>query len=181
MNSITDHKLMQQVKTGDLEQLGLLFERYRRVLFGFFFNRSQDVNLSEDLVQNVFMRILRYRHQYKDGGDFKAWLFQIARNVFYDHHKKKRIKADESIDDWNDRIVDQNHLTSQQIMHQEEMQNLRNALNQLPQEKRDVLVMSKLQGMSYKDIADKLDCTEGNVKVKVFRALKSLKAIYKEL
>lgn len=173
-----DHLVMQKVKAGEVDQLGLLFEKYRRALFGFFFNRSQDTALSEDLVQNVFMRILRYRHLYKDSGDFKAWLFQIARNVLFDHHKKKRLPTSDSIDDWQDQLVDKNHIRSQEMIQKEELQELRKALDQLPSEKRDVLIMSKLQGMSYKDIAQQLNCTEGNVKVKVFRALKSLKAIY---
>ena len=180
MNALSDQLLMQRVQTGQLDQLGLLFERYRSVLFGFFYNRSQNTELSEDLVQNVFVRILQYKHQYKESGDFKAWLFQIARNVLFDHHRKKRISANEDLDSWNDRLMDQSQTRSQEMIREEELQNLHAALNRLPEEKRELLIMSKLHGMSYKDIAIQLNCTEGNVKVKVFRALKSLKAVYKE-
>jgi RNA polymerase sigma-70 factor (ECF subfamily) len=72
---------MLQVKAGQVDQLGLLFERYHRILFSFFYNLNRNVEMSEDLVQNVFMRILKYKHRFKGDGEFKTWMFHIAKNV----------------------------------------------------------------------------------------------------
>lgn len=169
---------MLEVKKGNLDKLGLLFERYHRILFGFFYNKNKDVTLSEDLVQNVFIRILKYKHRYRGDGEFKNWIFHIARNVNVDHYRKKRIKHTEKVEDWQDQIEDNSPDKSQQMMQEEKLAKLRQALQKLEPENREVLVMSKLQGLKYKEIGQLLGCTEGAVKVKVFRALKSLKSIY---
>ena len=69
LNSLEDNALMIKVKDGDLEKLGLLFERYKKPLFGFFYGMNRDADLCEDLVQNVFMRILKYRYLFRGEGD----------------------------------------------------------------------------------------------------------------
>ncbi len=81
---------MLQVKSGDTDKLGLLFERYNRALFGYFMRMTGCPSLSEDLVQDVFVRILKYRHTYKDEGSFMTWLFRIARNTHIDHYRKAK-------------------------------------------------------------------------------------------
>ena len=180
MEALSDNRLMLRVKEGDLDQLGLLFERYHRALFGFFYNKNKDVTLSEDLVQNVFVRILKYKHRYRGDGEFKNWLFHIARNVNVDHYRKKRIKHTEPIENWQEQIEDQGLNKSQQMMQDEELRQLRLALQKLDPEKREVIVMSKLQGLRYKEIGQLLGCSEGAVKVKVFRAMKALKGSFGE-
>ena len=172
---------MLRVKEGELEQLNLLFERYHRVLFSFFYNMSRNVPLSEDLVQNVFMRMLKYRHRFRGDGDFKAWMFHIAKNVHFDHFRKKRISNTENVDDWQDRLRDQAPTGSQQLIEQERMELLNKAIKKLDPEKREIIIMSKLEGLKYSEIADILGTTEGNIKVKVFRAMKALKQICGEM
>ena len=82
---------MVKVRDGDLDRLGMLFERYKRPLYGFFYGLSRDRDLSEDLVQNTFFRILKYRHLFRGEGDFKTWMFHIARNVNNDHYRKDKL------------------------------------------------------------------------------------------
>lgn len=178
MDALSDNRLMLEVKDGDLDKLGLLFERYHRILFGFFYNKNRDLSLSEDLVQNVFVRILKYKHRYRGDGEFKSWIFHIARNVNVDHHRKKRIKNTEKIEDWQDQIEDKSLNIGQQMMQQEEQDKLRQAIQKLEPDKREIIMMSKFQGLKYKEIGQLLGCSEGAVKVKVFRALKALKAVY---
>ena len=64
-----------KVKEGEVEKLNLLYNRYSRRFFGFFYGMTGDGATSEDLVQNVFMRILKYKHTYKENGDFEVWAF----------------------------------------------------------------------------------------------------------
>lgn len=78
---------MLNVKAGESHTLGLLYERYKKRLFGFFYQMCKDANLSEDLVQNVFIRVLKYKHTYNEESNFLSWLFRIARNVYYDQFK----------------------------------------------------------------------------------------------
>ena len=171
---------MDKVKNGDLDKLGLLFDRYKKALFGFFYGMNKDADLSEDLVQNVFVRILRYRTVFRGDGEFRTWMFHIARNVSHDHYRKKRIDARSSIEDWQDQLSEgTNRFTEYQ--HEEEMELLAVAMSRLPEEKREVLLLSKYQDKKYKEIAELLGCTESAVKVKVFRALQDLKVLYREI
>ncbi len=172
---LSDNHIMTQVKDGDTRGLGILFERYHRLLFSFFYRKNQNTAVSEDLVQNVFERILRYKHRYRGEGEFKAWMFQIARNVNYDQTRKKGNRPKEKIEDWQDQLVDHTPNQHAQLMKQEEMAALQRALQRLDPDKREVIILSKLQGLKYKRIGELLGCSEGAVKVKVFRALQALK------
>jgi len=187
LEALSDNSLMIKVKEGDLNKMSLLFERYKRPLYGFFYGLNKKQELSEDLVQNTFLRILKYRHLFRGepagrtgGGDFRAWMFHIARNVNNDHHRKNRVKATEALENWQERIGHtENRATEMQQM--EEHQLLSMAMERLPDDKREVLLLSKFQEKKYSEIGEVLGCTEGAVKVKVFRALQELKVIYKQL
>jgi RNA polymerase sigma factor (sigma-70 family) len=180
LESLADNTLMLRVKEGDLDKLGLLFERYKKPLFGFFYGMTKDAELCEDLVQNVFFRILKYRYLFRGEGDFKTWMFHIARNVSHDHFRKNKWKMKESLENWEERLgTDENRATTYQ--HDEELQLLTMAMDKLSEDKREILLLSKFQEKKYKEIGDIIGCTEGAVKVKVFRALQELKEVYKEL
>ena len=180
MEALSDNSLMEKVRDGEIEKLGLLFERYKRPLYGFFYGMNHDADLSEDLVQNVFYRILRYRHLFRGDGDFKVWMFHIARNVRHDHFRKEKIKKKESVDDWQDRLPsDENQFAA--FKKSEELMILSTALEKLPEDKREILLLSKFHEKKYKDIGEILGCSEGAVKVKVFRALQDLKDLYQQL
>jgi RNA polymerase sigma-70 factor (ECF subfamily) len=180
LEALSDNVLMMKVKEGDLDKMSLLFERYKRPLYGFFYGLNKKQELSEDLVQNTFLRILKYRHLFRGEGDFRAWMFHIARNVNHDHHRKNRIKATEDLENWQERIGHHENRAAE-MQQQEEHQLLSMAMERLPDDKRAVLLLSKYQEKKYSEIGEVLGCTEGAVKVKVFRALQELRVIYKQL
>jgi len=169
---------MLKVKNGDLDHLGLLFERYHKMLFAFFLRVHRNRELAEDLVQNVFVRILKYRSGFKGEGEFKVWMFFIARNVSNDHFKKeKKLGHSEDLTKWDDKVTDfrDNEEKEQKNI---ELKLLNQALEQLEPDKRQLIVMSKLEGIKYKDLAEMHQVTEGNIKIRVFRALKEWKGAY---
>ncbi|NJO01252.1 MAG: RNA polymerase sigma factor [Bacteroidia bacterium] len=169
---------MGKVCHGQIDKLGILFERYHVKLFNFFLRTTADRELSHDLTQSVFERILKYRHSYKNGSPFKAWFYQIARNVKIDYFRKQKIKLS-SVDDLKG---DRNpHLASeggQEIERDEKIKILYESLNQLPADKREILVLSQLEELEYKEIAKIFEITENAARVKVHRALKALKEVF---
>jgi len=172
---------MMKVKSGDLDKLGLLYERHKKKLFGFFYNMGNNPSVSEDLVQNVFVRILKYRQSYSGEGLFTAWMFSMARNVNYDHHKKvsregvSRGISPEQVDrGTGDYLNDAMDLKG-------DSQLLQHALQLLPEEKKEVLLLSKYRELKFHEIGEILGCSEGAAKVRVHRALKDLKTIFLQL
>src|SRR5437016_7465072 len=89
MTFAPDEDVMLQVRDGAGEMLGVLFDRYQTPLFNFYSKLTGDRTLSEDLVQEVFLRILKYRQSYRPGTPFRAWIYQIARNARIDHFRKR--------------------------------------------------------------------------------------------
>src|SRR5579862_5919759 len=93
LHSDADEQLMLRVQDGDVEALGALYQRHRTPLFNFFLRLSGSAPSSEDLVQDVFLRMLKYRHTFATDGRFTTWMFQIARNALRDSWRKRRVEA----------------------------------------------------------------------------------------
>ena len=169
---------MLKVKAGDLDKMGLLFERYHKVLYGFLFHQTNNRPISEDLCQTIFYRMIKYRKSFGGDGEFRTWMYHLARNVLIDHHKK------ESKMQYKDDLADYEHsenLTEQNIIQAEESELLRNGLNKLPSDQKEILILAKFQQLSYKEIAEIMQTTEGNIKVKVHLALATLKELINPL
>lgn len=179
--ALTDNALMMKVKSGDTEKLGLLYERHKRRLFGFFYSMNGNASLSEDLVQNVFMRLLKYKHTFTGEGKFIAWMFSTARNVNYDHYKKNKKKLnDRELSGFEYRLESPSSVEDE-IEGSENRVLLKRAMGQLDPKKREVLVLSKLKELKFSEIGNILGCSEGAAKVKAHRALKDLKTIFLQL
>lgn len=181
MQELTNNALMLKVKSGDLDKLGLLYERHKKRLFGFFFNMNSDAALSEDLVQNVFMRILKYKHTYTGEGSFTAWMFRTARNVNYDYYRRNKPENKTSeVSEVAYKLEDSDTI-EKGIQEKENITVLHRAMQLLTPEKREVLVLSKIKEMQFSEVAEVLGCSEGAAKVKAHRALKALRTIYLQL
>jgi len=180
LEQISDNVLMMKVRSGEISQLGLLYERHSKMLFGFFYRITADTDVSEDLVQNVFERIIKFRRQFRGEGKFTSWMYSIARNELADHFKKQRryARKNRSID-WKDDIADSG--LKEKLEKEHQLKLVEEALNRLSLDKRELLVLSRYQGLKYKEISDIYNATEGSIKVKIFRALNDLREIYHEL
>ena len=178
-NTLTDEALMLSVRDGDVGQLGVLFERYHGMLFDFFCRMLGNRTAADDLVQDVFFRILKYRRTYRDDSHFTTWMFHIARNARFDHFKKHRAEVlfpEEGFD-----IPGRGPFPSQQFEKEQETVMLKRAMQKLPDEKRELLILARYQELKYEQIADLLGVDVGTVKVRVHRAVKELREIFLKL
>lgn len=178
MESGSDNQLMSEVRSGDLDKLGLLFERYKAALFGYFYRNTRCAETSEDLVQSVFLRILKYKTRFSGQGKFTTWMYHIAHNVFNDHFKKIT-KANSG--HTSKAEPEDCETAEKRFLKDERVQLIERALFRLSKDQREILVLSRYEGMKYREISEILGCSEGAVKVRVFRAITNLKQIYTEL
>jgi len=174
----SDHELMLAVRAGEIRRLGELFERYHKPLYGFFVRLTNQPSASEDLVQIVFYRILKYRHTYRDEGKFSAWIYHLARKVSADHFRKSaRTPTPADPADFHDQ-ADQEPAPDAQAGTTDDLELMRRALARVSQDHREVLVLARLQHLNHQEIARLLDCSVGAVKVRAHRALKELREVY---
>ena len=172
---IQDQEIMLSVREGDTHKLGLLFDRHAQGLFNYFRFQIRDRFKSEDLVQNVFYKILKYRHTFKDGADFKVWMYAIARNEKINHFKNDR-PLDQEVDpeqsdEWNPN-------PEKDLEEKMDRNQLNKALEMTSPDNRELIILSKYTGLPYRQIAELYGCTVGAIKVRIYRAIKELKAQY---
>ncbi|WP_167273296.1 RNA polymerase sigma factor [Dyadobacter arcticus] len=165
---------MLRVKAGDLDKMGLLFERYNRPLFAFFYHMTHTTHASEDLVQNVFYRMLKYKHTFTGEGEFRTWMYYLARNVLNDSVKQNKTANHYDVNEMADKIGG-GTLADEGLEKQQDKDFLHKAMAGLSEEYREVLILSRFQDLKYNEIAKVLNVNEGTVKVRVHRALGELK------
>ena len=159
-----DNVLMQKVRDGDLAKMAVLFERHHRALFRYFLRLSGNREFSEDLVQDVYFRMLKYRHSYRDGNPFTSWMYQVARNAHLDGVQKRKGEAP---------LFEERHAESMQ-----EPASAEPDPSEILRRRQD---LGRFQNLKYQQIADILACDVGTVKVRVYRAIKALSQIFFEL
>jgi RNA polymerase sigma factor (sigma-70 family) len=176
---MTDETIMEAVKNGNLQQVSLLFERYHKRIFNFLARLAMDRELAEDLTQNVFLRIIKYRNSYREGLKFQSWIYQVARNVFSDHYQshKNRFSDFVDVEKIGDHMAD--HDETAEMDEKEKL--LQRSMAKLSEEQRELLVLTRFQQMKYEEVAAIMDTTVANIKVKVHRAIIKLREHYFEL
>ncbi len=170
-----DELLMRKVKEGNLQYLSVLFERYNIRLFNFFLKLTSDREISQDLTQNLFMRIIKYKHSFKEDYSFKSWIYQMARNLHNDYRNELKKTGDIFM---NSGVYPSDTADYTPDHHEDEYERLEKAMSCLEGSQKELLILSKYQGLKYEEISAITNQSAGAVKVAVHRALKQLRGIY---
>jgi len=178
---VTDEFLMRAVRSGDCGQLSGLFERYHGALFDFLCRTTGDRTAAEDLVQDVFVRVLKYRHTYRDDSCFETWLFRIARNARADFFRRRTAARTVDLELAHAEQGSDDPDPVRGLQMSADTARLKKALMRLPEDKRELLVLTRYRNMRYEQIAALLEIEVGAVKVRVHRALKQLREVFEQL
>jgi len=166
---------MYKVKDGQLAELNELFNRYNVPVYNFFLKLTMDISTSEDLTQNLFYRIIRYRHTFNSGsGTFKSWMYQMARNLHADHCRQKQRIAEvvKQTGEYED-VADK-----EEGFKEQDYEKLKAALSGLGAVDRELIVLSRFEGLKYAEIAKMKNMSLSSIKVQIHRALKELRVLY---
>jgi RNA polymerase sigma factor (sigma-70 family) len=173
--NIPDETIMQNVKDGNLAEMSVLFERYHLKLYNFFVRMGLQKDISQDLTQNLFYRMIKYKHSYKTGNSVKSWMYQIARNIHNDYCKQQKKSEDLIIQKeiYANKITDDtdNYL-------EEDYERLDRAFAALSDAQREIIVLSRYQGLKYEEISCIINQSVPAIKVAMHRAIKQLRCIY---
>jgi RNA polymerase sigma factor (sigma-70 family) len=182
-----DHELVQRVREGDDRAFEVLFERYSERITAYVRGMVRDHGRAEDITQEVFINALRRMRETDRSIAFRPWVYEIAKNACIDAHRRTRRTQEVSYDaDEGLGPADQGRLVSPRavadtVETRESFENLQGALGALSESHADVLVLRELEGLSYKEIGDRLGMSQGAVESTLFRARKRLEAEYGEL
>jgi len=176
-----DAQLMLRVGEGDDSSFALLLERHRGPVVHFLYRMVQNQAVSEELAQEVFLRVYRSRSTYEPTAKFTTWLFRIATHVALNSIRDgKKEKGHESLDVETSDGMERQVADSQPTVEQELVQNVkrrevRQAIEALPAKQRAAVLMHKYEGLDYAQIAAVLSCSESAIKSLLFRAYESLR------
>ena len=169
---------MKRVKEGNLAELSVLFERYHVRLYNFMLRLTFDRSVSQDLTQNLFYRIIKYRHTFKEDHSFKSWIYQMARNIHVDfcNQQQKATERYTQVEEYNENFAEE-----KEGFNEEEYEKLDRAMARLTPEQKEILVLSRFQGLKYEEISSIRDLSVPAIKVQVHRAIKQLREHYFKL
>ena len=139
---------------------------------------------NEDLEQEVYIKAWKNRHKYQEQNNFAAWIYKIAQNTCKDFLKSsafKKYKITDSADDTLTQIKDNKQNPENEFLKKQRQKIIINAIEKLPPKMREVIILYDMNGLSYEQISQKLNCPQGTVKSRIFNARKELAISLKDL
>jgi RNA polymerase sigma-70 factor (ECF subfamily) len=166
-------RAVARAKAGDRDALRFLYVRHADDVYGYVNSIVRDPHDAEDITQSVFAKLMTSIGRYEQRDvPFAAWILRVARNAALDHLRAKRLIPCEEV-----RRADEGH---EQLGH-ERSQCLRAALETLPGEQREVLILRHIAGLSPAEIAERLEKSEGSIHGLHHRGRGALQAALREL
>ena len=186
MTNYTDEELMDLVKNHDISAFEELFGRYQRRIFAFFCRLLWNFEEAADCTQETYLRLWRGRDRYTSNGRFSSYIFQIAKNHFLNEHEKRKSRiilkhasaSGSKGPPENETAPDS---TYGQVLANEVGSAIAKAIGSLPEIHRLVYVLSEEQKLSYKEIADVLECPVGTVSSRKVEAVRKLRKMLEPL
>jgi RNA polymerase sigma factor (sigma-70 family) len=179
MRAVTDEQLIQWVADGDPSCLATLFERHHRAVYQFVLQITGHRAQSDDLVQDVFLKMLKKAKSFRGEGSFRAWMFNIARNVAFDYLRKNKRQQNESLDhELHDAQLVDNRSAEQAAAGSQSMQLVMQALAKLPAAAQEVIWLGRFEFDNYEDLGQALACNAGTARVRMHRAMALLNSTY---
>ncbi len=181
--SSNDNAIIERVKRGDKQAFNLLISRYQYKILRLVSRYIKDPVEQEDVTQEVFIKSYRAISNFRGDSEFYTWLYRIAVNTAKNHIvavNRRPPGQDVDVDELT-YSRESYHLTEYEtpdvIMQNDELvEGIRKAINELPTELREAITLRELEGLSYEDIADVMDCPIGTVRSRIFRARATITA-----
>ena len=175
-SSLQDDRWVVLAVKGDEKAYSELTQKYQKPLYFHVRKMIRNPDFAEDLVQDIFLKAFKSLKNYKNDYALSTWLYRIATNHTIDYLRKKKletlsINADDS-DDTHAAIqlADEDNFTDEPMIKRERKNKVREAIDQLPEKYREVILKRHIEEKSYQEISEEMDIPLGTVKAHIFRA-----------
>jgi RNA polymerase sigma-70 factor (ECF subfamily) len=189
-HELSDESLMAAYQDGDMQAFGQLLSRHQKPIFNYLYRFLKNSEAAEEAFQEVFLRLIRSRKDYKPSAKFTTWLYTLARHYCIDQLRKKRFHEHSSFEDERDRVrgsrehglafceESQAHEMSSANQLKERLDGL---LEELNPEQKEVFLMREVQGLPFEEISQVTHVSVNTVKSRMRYALQFLQRRFKEL
>ena len=158
-NPISDSTLVSSYIRGNESALGVLIKRHQQRLFSFIYSKVKDKDITEDVFQDTFIKVIRTlkKGNYNEEGKFLPWVMRIAHNLVIDHFRKSnRMPAFNNTDEFDifSILGDGNLNAEKKIIQEQIFSDVKELVQELPEEQKEVLIMRMYKDMSFKEISE---------------------------
>ena len=182
MTDSSDEELLRAYRDGDSAAFKTLFGRYRVPLFNFLLRRVRDRGRAEELYQDSWTKVIERSAEFRGDSQFSTWLYTIARNACIDHQRKMKFRGHASLDETQrganqpmvERVANPGLGPDQLASGQALRERIRIAVEELPEEQREVFLLRQLQGLGFKEVAEVVGVPVNTVKSRMRYALERL-------
>jgi RNA polymerase sigma-70 factor (ECF subfamily) len=174
----TDRVLVERVQSGDKQAFGLLVTKYQRKLARLVARMVRDPAEVEDIVQDSFIRAYRALPGFRNDSAFYTWLYRIgvntAKNWLVTHGKRAQLTSttdDDEHENYDEPTLLRNHETPERLLMTKQIgQTVNDVVESLPEDLRTAITLREIEGLTYEEIAEVMDCPIGTVRSRIFRA-----------
>ena len=172
-----DPELIKLFIKGNETAFETLYFRYRKNLYGFLNNMISDRCMADEVFEDTWLKVIDNIDKYRDDGKFSAWLFKVARNIFYDKCRRKKTMPEVELDEAIlDETMTSKYPEPDRSMNADELgKYIAQGINELPTEQKEVFLLRQ-QDFSFKEISEMQNCSVNTSLSRMQYALKSLKS-----
>lgn len=182
-----EKQLVLQAQEGDMQAFEELMERYQKKVYNIALRMLKSEQDALDVSQEVFLRLYHALPSFKGDSAFSTWIYRITLNMSIDFNRKQKKRADQVSLSLYDSEGEEYHLPladyrsdpQQVLSDREAIRAYQRALDRLPGDQRQAVMLRDVTGLSYQEIAEVMDCNMGTIKSKINRGRERLKALFR--
>ena len=174
-----ERKIIQLCLEGDSEQYALLVDKYKAMAYNIAYRIVGDADIAKDMAQESFISAYASLERFQYGSKFSSWLYRIVVNKCKDHLRAERDTVE--VDEISDIVPSKERTPEQTVSSRQTGDVIQQALNSLPEEYRDVIVLKHIEELDYREISDILGVSVNALKVRAHRGREMLRELLEKM
>ncbi len=176
-----DIEVIEKVLAGDIEAFSVIIKKYQEKTFNYVYSQVKDYDEALDITQEIFIMTIEALRSFRRESKFSTWFYSIMVNYCKNYRKKNRrynlvpINGSKGDDEYNLQLTDERENPEKEVVMNDSLRIVREEIERLPDDYRDILMLRDIEGLSYNEVAEILDISLSNVKVRIHRGREFLK------
>jgi RNA polymerase sigma-70 factor (ECF subfamily) len=176
-----DIEVIEKVLAGDVEAFSAIIKKYQEKTFNYVYSQVKDYDEALDITQEIFIMTIEALRTFRRESKFSTWFYSIMVNYCKNYRKKSRrynlvsINGSKGDEEYNLQLPDERENPEKEVIMNDSLRIVREEIGRLPDDYREILILRDIEGLSYNEVAEILDISLANVKVRIHRGREFLK------